>query len=47
MLELEDWVKQLTVLWNRRLDALDRVLEAEKRKLSQSLEGNTGKGETQ
>lgn len=53
MLELEDWVRQLTLLWERRLDALDRVLAEEKRKLIQSQmgitpqEGNTGKGETQ
>ena len=47
MLELEDWVRQLTLLWNQRFDALDRVLEEEKRKSSQSQMGNTGKGETQ
>ena len=33
MLELEDWVRQLTLLWNLRFDALDRVLVEEKRKL--------------
>ena len=32
MLELEGWAKQLTVLWNQRLDALDEVLQAEKKK---------------
>ena len=47
MLELQDWVRQLTMLWNQRFDALDRVLEEEKRKSSQSQLGNTGKGETQ
>jgi DNA-binding transcriptional ArsR family regulator len=31
MLELEDWSKQLAQLWNRRLDALSEVLNAEKR----------------
>ena len=32
MLELEGWARQLTNLWNERLDALDRVLQAEKKK---------------
>ena len=32
MLELEGWARQLTDLWNERLDALDRVLQAEKKK---------------
>ncbi len=32
MLELEGWARQLTELWNGRLDALDRVLQAEKKK---------------
>ncbi len=32
MLELEGWAKQLTDLWNQRLDALDEVLQAEKKK---------------
>ncbi len=32
MLELEGWARQLTELWNERLDALDRVLQAEKKK---------------
>lgn len=30
MLELEDWSKQLTQLWNQRLDALDELLKVEK-----------------
>ena len=33
MLELEDWARKLTQLWNQRFDALDEVLESEKRKL--------------
>lgn len=33
MLELEDWAKQLAQLWNERFDALEMVLESEKRKL--------------
>lgn len=33
--ELEAWTKQLTQLWNERFDALDKVLEAEKKKLIQ------------
>ncbi len=32
MLELEGWAKQLTALWSQRLDALDEVLQAEKKK---------------
>lgn len=36
MSELEQWVKQMTQLWNERFDALDKVLEAEKKKLEQS-----------
>jgi DNA-binding transcriptional ArsR family regulator len=32
MLELEDWARQLRELWGRRFDALERVLEVEKRK---------------
>jgi hypothetical protein len=31
MLELEEWAKQMTQLWNERFDALDKVLEAEKK----------------
>jgi DNA-binding transcriptional ArsR family regulator len=33
MLELEDWAKHLTQLWSERFDALDRLLETEKKKL--------------
>ncbi len=32
MLELEGWAKQLATLWSQRLDALDEVLQAEKKK---------------
>ena len=35
MLELEEWVSHLTWLWNQRFDALDSVLQAEKKKLLQ------------
>lgn len=38
MLELEDWARQLRQLWNQRFDALDEVLEAEKRKAKQKGE---------
>lgn len=31
MLELEEWASQITQLWNQRFDALDQVLEAEKK----------------
>jgi DNA-binding transcriptional ArsR family regulator len=30
--ELEDWAKQIAEQWNQRFDALDRVLEEEKKK---------------
>ncbi len=33
MLELEDWSKRLTQLWNQRLDALDELLIVEKEKI--------------
>ena len=33
MFELEAWVKQITQRWNERFEALDEVLEAEKRKI--------------
>lgn len=33
MLELEEWAKQMTQLWNQRFDALDKVLVAEKKKM--------------
>jgi hypothetical protein len=32
MLELEGWIKQLTKHWNARFDALEKVLEEEKKK---------------
>ncbi len=32
MLELEGWARQLSELWNERLDALEGVLKAEKKK---------------
>ena len=34
MHELEGWVKQLTEHWTRRFDRLDKVLDAEKRRIS-------------
>jgi DNA-binding transcriptional ArsR family regulator len=33
MLELEDWSKQLTQLWDQRLNALDELLKSEKEKI--------------
>ena len=30
---LEEWARQMTQLWNQRFDALDKLLEAEKRKI--------------
>ncbi len=32
MLEIEEWVRQIILLWNQRYDALDRLLAAEKEK---------------
>jgi DNA-binding transcriptional ArsR family regulator len=34
MNELEEWAKQTTEMWNQRLSRLDKVLEAEKRKIA-------------
>jgi DNA-binding transcriptional ArsR family regulator len=36
MIELEEWAKQMTQLWNQRFDALDRVLTEEKEKVSKN-----------
>jgi len=33
MLELEAWARQLRQLWDQRFEALDRVLEMEKKRL--------------
>jgi len=33
MVELEKWVEQVRQLWNQRFDALDDVLETEKKRL--------------
>ncbi len=33
MLELEDWAKKLSQVWQERFEALDQVLAAEKKKL--------------
>ena len=33
LVELEGWARHMTQLWNQRFDALDKVLEAEKKKL--------------
>ena len=32
MLELEDWARQMRQLWHRRFDAIEKILEEEKRK---------------
>lgn len=36
ILELETWASEMTQRWNRRFDVLERVLEAEKKKIRQS-----------
>lgn len=33
--EIEQWIQTTTKQWNRRLDALERVIQAEKRKRKQ------------
>jgi len=33
VLELEDWARQLRHLWEQRFDALDQLIEAEKKRL--------------
>ena len=33
MLELEDWARRLSQLWTERFDALEQLLETEKKKL--------------
>jgi DNA-binding transcriptional ArsR family regulator len=33
LLELEAWTRHMTQLWNQRFDALERVLEAEKKRI--------------
>jgi DNA-binding transcriptional ArsR family regulator len=38
--ELGDWANQMTRLWNQRFDALDKVLEAEKKKIQNSKSGS-------
>jgi DNA-binding transcriptional ArsR family regulator len=35
MVELEAWFRHMTQIWNQRFDALDTVLEAEKKKTLQ------------
>ena len=47
MVEVEDWAKQMSDLWNRRFDALDEVLAEEKRKiLKQEKSGKNVKGKS-
>jgi DNA-binding transcriptional ArsR family regulator len=36
ILELESWVHKITGMWNKRFEALDKVLEEEKSKMSKS-----------
>jgi len=38
LLALGDWTKQITQLWNQRFDALEKVLEAEKKKNFSGIE---------
>jgi uncharacterized protein YndB with AHSA1/START domain/DNA-binding transcriptional ArsR family regulator len=47
MLELEDWARRMSQLWNQRFDALDRLLEEEKRKASSDLAKRSSSMNTQ
>lgn len=38
--EVEGWARQLTQRWNERFEALDRILEAEKKKILDKEKGN-------
>src|SRR5437016_8144799 len=38
MSEIEEWVQEMTKQWNARFNVLDRILEAEKRKLKKGEE---------
>src|SRR5437879_2753298 len=38
MSEVEEWVQEMTRQWNARFNVLDRILEAEKRKLKKGEE---------
>ena len=38
MSEIEGWVQQMTKQWNARFNVLDKILEAEKRKLKKGEE---------
>ena len=38
MSEVEEWVQEMTKQWNARFNVLDRILEAEKRKLKKGEE---------
>ena len=38
MSEIEEWVQEMTKQWNARFNVLDRILEAEKRKLKKGQE---------
>ncbi|HRN69962.1 MAG TPA: metalloregulator ArsR/SmtB family transcription factor [Candidatus Woesebacteria bacterium] len=33
LLEMESWIKEMTKLWNEKFDALDALLQEEKKKL--------------
>ena len=45
MTDVEEWARQVTQSWNERFDALEAVLQQEKKKLLQVQEKKTGKKE--
>ncbi len=44
MLELEDWARQTRELWDEQFDALDRVLEAEKKAIAEQEQASLLQG---
>ncbi len=42
--EVEDWAEQVTQLWNQRFDALERLLEKEKKKAASNQTEKAGSG---
>jgi hypothetical protein len=45
MFELEGWARHMTQLWNQRFDALDEVLEAEKKKIARNARERSSEDE--
>lgn len=39
MIEMEEWIKKMTLFWNERFDALDKLLLDEKKKMEKLKKG--------